>query len=308
MNVLVTGGAGFIGSTLADALIAEGHSVHIVDNFYSGKPENIHPKATFHELDICDARTARLIESERFDAIFHQAAQMDVRKSVAEPSFDANVNIMGSLNILEAAQRAGTRKVVFASSGGTVYGDLVQFPAPETHPLLPTSPYGISKLTVEHYLRFYQQVYGMHYVALRYANVYGPRQNPHGEAGVVAIFCSRLLAGQPTIVNGDGTQTRDYVYVDDVVAANLAALHWSGEAGAFNVGRGVETDVNEVFDVINRATGSRATRTHGPAKVGEQLRSVIDPTLAGQVLGWKPLVGVEEGLARTVEWFRQRQA
>jgi UDP-glucose 4-epimerase len=305
VKILVTGGAGFIGSHIADALIEKDHDVTIVDSLLMGRPENVPERARFHLMDIRAAEIGKLFDLGRFDAVFHLAAQMDVRKSVEDPIFDAGVNVLGSLNLLRNAVRTGVKKVVFASTGGAVYGEQDVFPCDETHPTRPVSPYGITKLCVEKYLFYFAREFGLRYVALRFANVYGPRQNPHGEAGVVAIFTSRLLAGERPVINGDGKQTRDYVYVGDVVQANLRALDHP-ENDVFNVGTGIETDVNRIFELVNRITGGRAAEQHGPAKPGEQLRSVISHRKAETVLGWRPAVGLEEGLGRTVDFFRKK--
>jgi len=303
MRVLVTGGAGFIGSHIVDALIERGHAVSVLDNLSSGVRENVNPRARLHVLDVASHDLGALMERERPEVVFHQAAQMDVRKSVADPVFDATVNVVGGLNLYEHCVRAGVRKVIFASTGGAIYGEQETFPAPETHPQQPLSPYGVAKLANEKYLYFYQQTHGLQYVALRYANVYGPRQNPHGEAGVVAIFASKLLAGQTPTINGTGAQTRDYVYVGDVVAANMAALDYA-ESDAFNVGTGKETDVNELYEKLRRAVGTDIVAQHGPAKAGEQMRSVVDWTKANRLLNWSPRTALADGLVKTVEWFR----
>ncbi|MDM7924620.1 MAG: NAD-dependent epimerase/dehydratase family protein [bacterium] len=305
MKLLVTGGAGFIGSHIADALIEKGHEVTIVDNLLMGRMENVPKAARFFLMDIRAAEIEKVFDLGRFDAVFHLAAQMDVRKSVEDPIFDAGVNVLGSLNLIRSAVRTGVKKVVFASTGGAVYGEQEVFPCDETHPTRPVSPYGITKLCVEKYLYYYALEFGLKYTVLRFANVYGPRQNPHGEAGVVAIFTSRLLSGGQPVINGDGRQTRDYVYVGDVVQANLKALTHP-ENDAFNVGTGIETDVNRIFDLLNRYTGGKASEQHGPAKPGEQMRSVISHRKIKDVLGWEPRVGLEEGLKRTVDYFRNR--
>jgi len=305
MKILVTGGAGFIGSHLADALLAQGHTVHVLDNLYSGYRHNVPSAATFHELDIIDPAVQDLFAQERFDVVFHEAAQMDVRKSVSDPTLDARVNILGSINLLEAGYRNGLKKFIFASSGGAGYGEQDYFPADEQHAIKPLSPYGITKVTVERYMYYYHQVQGLPYVSLRYANVYGPRQNAHGEAGVIAIFTERLLKGQQPVIYGDGGQTRDFVYVGDVVDANLRALQYSG-VGCFNVGTGVETTVNEVFDIINAATGGKFQRHHAEAKAGEQRRSVLTHQLISQEMGWQPTKNLEQGLQETVAWFRHQ--
>ena len=308
--VLVTGGAGFIGSHVADALLREGYRVHVLDDLSGGRRENVPEGAAFHEMDVRDPGVHALMAEHRFGALLHLAAQMDVRRSVSDPVFDAEVNVLGLLNLMEAGREAGLEKVVFASTGGAIYGEPDPEvneggPQPEMHPERPASPYGITKLVSEHYLRFYGELYGISAVALRFANVYGPRQNPHGEAGVVAIFTERLLDGMKPVINGPGLQTRDYVYVGDVVDAVLRGLAYDG-SGAFNVGTGVETDVNTLFGHLNRLTGAEVEEQHGPAKPGEQQRSVLDASKAERVLGWRPEVPLDEGLARTVEWFRSR--
>jgi UDP-glucose 4-epimerase len=307
MKVLVTGGAGFIGSHVVDAYVAAGHDVLVVDDLSSGKREQVNPRARFHQLDVQDPRTAALVQSERPDVLNLHAAQMSVRNSVADPLFDARVNVLGVINLLEAARQAGVRRVLFVSSGGAVYGEQETFPAPESHPTTPLSPYGVSKRAGELYASFYHAEYRLPCVALRYANVYGPRQDPHGEAGVVAIFCQRMLRGEPITVNGDGKQTRDYVFVGDVVRANLLALE-SSVTGPINIGTGIETDVNTLADVLLKTIGSRSEVGHGPAKPGEQRRSVVDSRRAAETIGWRPEVSLADGLKRTADWFRQHVA
>lgn len=307
MKILVTGGAGFIGSHVADALLDRGHAVHILDDLSTGCEANVPAAADLHVFDIRSDQAASLIERESFDVLVHHAAQMDVRASVADPSFDADVNVQGFLNLAEAGRKQGLQKILFASTGGAIYGEPDYTPQDEDHPVRPLSPYGITKLCTEKYLYFYEQQYDIDYVALRYANVYGPRQNPHGEAGVVAIFAQRMLAGNQPIINGDGKQTRDYVYVGDVVSANLAALDYDG-SGVFNVGTGIETNVNELFHTIRDLTGADVPEEHGEAKPGEQQRSVLGYQRAERELGWAPQVGIEEGLRRTVKWFARQEA
>jgi UDP-glucose 4-epimerase len=277
--------------------------VHIVDDLSTGQSINVNPRADLHEVDIADPKAARLIERIKPDALSHHAAQMDVRHSVADPGFDARVNIIGFINLLEACKNCAVKKVMFASSGGAVYGEQDVFPAAEDHPTRPASPYGVSKRAGELYLSYYQQAFGLPYIALRYANIYGPRQSAKGEAGVVAIFLSLLLTGKTPVINGDGGQTRDYVYVGDVVAANVAALD-SRFVGAVNIGTGVETDVVMIFDHLRRAVGSQIEAVHGPAKPGEQRRSCLDARLAAQVLGWRPQTTLADGLLRTAEYYR----
>ncbi|HWP34093.1 MAG TPA: NAD-dependent epimerase/dehydratase family protein [Thermodesulfobacteriota bacterium] len=305
LRILVTGGAGFIGSHLVDRYVAEGHAVTVVDNLSTGKREQVNPAATFHELDILDPALETVMAEGRFDVVNHQAAQVDVRKSVADPLRDAEINILGTLRLLELSRRYGVRRFLFASSGGAAYGEQLRFPADEDHPLNPISPYGVAKVSAEHYCYYYRAVHGLSYVALRYANVYGPRQDPHGEAGVVAIFAGRLLAGQPCVINGDGRQTRDYVYVGDVVEANVAATPPNCPVeGPINIGTGIETDVNTLFARLVAVTGLPGEATHGPAKAGEQRRSVLDASRAARLLGWQPRTPLDEGLRRTVAHVR----
>ncbi|MGA9121253.1 MAG: NAD-dependent epimerase/dehydratase family protein [Bacteroidota bacterium] len=305
MKILVTGGAGFIASQIADAYISLGHDVVILDNLSTGKESNLNPRAKFVRADIREAdKVKELFAKERFDAINHHAAQMDVRRSVDDPVYDASVNLLGVLTLLEACIATGVKKVLFASSGGAMYGEQDYFPADENHPQRAISPYGVAKLTTEKYLFYYKAVHNLDSVSLRYANVYGPRQNPEGEAGVVAIFTSRMLAGGQPVINGDGKQTRDYVYVGDVVRANVRALDFPG-TDAFNVCTGVESDVNDLFRIIKKRTGSACEEKHGPAKKGEQLRSLLTYQKIQKVLGWKPEVSLEEGLGKTVDYFRE---
>lgn len=305
MHVLVTGGAGFIGSHLVDALVSAGHTVTVVDSLVTGKRENVNPAARFIKTDITSREISGIFVSVRPEAVFHLAAQIDVRKSVNDPAYDATVNIVGSLNVLEAARQSGVRHFIFSSSGGAIYGDTDNRPTPEGHPERPASPYGIAKLTLEHYLRIYGAQYGLRTVALRYGNVYGPRQNALGEAGVVAIFSRKLIAGEEAVINGDGGQTRDYVFVTDVVSANMAALAY-GKSGVFNIGTGAEISVNAVADRIRNAV-QRGRLRHGPAKPGEQRTSCLDWQLARQELSWKPQIDLEQGIIQTVAWFQQNR-
>ena len=305
MKVLVTGGAGFIGSHLVDRLIQEGHEVVVVDNLLTGKRRNLNKEARFYKQDIQSSRLERVFSRERPLLVMHLAAQVDLRRSVEDPIFDAQVNILGTLNLLEQAVKYGTRKVIFASSGGAIYGEQDVFPAPESHPIRPLSPYGISKLNGEQYLAYYQRVSGIQYVILRYSNVYGPRQDPEGEAGVVAIFTGKLLAGEQPIINGNGRQTRDFVFVDDVVEANLAVIGKEVQ-GIYNVGTAEETSINDLFRLLVELTNAGCKELHGPAKKGEQARSVVDISRLRQELGWEPKVPLREGLKRTVEFFRER--
>jgi len=306
VSVCITGGAGFIGSNVADAFVARGDRVLVLDDLSGGRRENVPPEAEFHQLDIRSAEAAELVEKAGIDILVHHAAQMDVRRSVESPTFDADVNVVGTLNLLEAARRGGVRKVLFASTGGAIYGEQDVFPADESHPTRPVSPYGVAKLAVERYLYFYHVAYGLDAVCLRYANVYGERQNPHGEAGVVAIFLNKLLAGEVPRINGDGLQTRDYVHVSDVVRSNLAAA--AGRKGFLivNVGTGVETSVHELYQGLTAALGLDVEAVHGPAMPGEQRRSSIDAGLLARELGVTDLRGLSSGLRRTADWFRQQ--
>ena len=307
MRILVTGGAGFIGSHTVDALVAAGaHEVSLLDGLSSGKREQVNPAARFYEADLRNADAILpILEREKPEVIYHLAAQMDVRRSVADPALDAGINLVGFLNVMEAARRNGLRRVVFASTGGAIYGEQEQFPCDEGHPRRPVSPYGVAKLATEAYLFFYKVQYGIDYVALRYANVYGPRQDPHGEAGVVAIFCGRMLGGMPSTIFGDGEQTRDYIFVGDVARANVAALG-AKASDAFNIGTGVETSVNQLYRSLASAAGVKTPPSYAPARPGEQRRSVISPARAGQVLGWRPEVTLDDGLERTFAFFKER--
>ncbi len=304
MKILVTGGAGFIGSQVADQYLALGHQVVIVDNLSTGQKKNINPQAKFIKLDIQDRDIFELFRQEKFDVVNHHAAQMNIRLSVEDPTFDARNNIIGTINLLEAAVKNNVKKFIFISSGGAIYGEQDYFPADELHPTRPLSPYGIAKLTGEKYLYYYYKTYGLNYVVLRYANIYGPRQNPKGEAGVVSIFASKLLNHDQPIINGDGKQTRDYVFVADVVDMNARILNYNNQPDFFNVGTGIETDVNALFKIINGLTSGNAKEVHGPAKAGEQLRSVLDNNKARQILGWTPKVSLDQGLKQTVDFFR----
>lgn len=310
-KILVTGGAGFIGSNVAEAHIDRGDRVWIIDDLSSGRLDNVPAGADFHQLDIADPRVGDLIRGIGFDIINHHAAQIDVRVSVADPALDARVNVTGLLNILEAARESGTARIVFVSSGGVVYGEPHEIPTPENAPKEPLSPYGVTKLAGEHYLNYYREVHGLDYVALRYGNVYGPRQDPHGEAGVVAIFCQRLLRGEPLVIYGDGEQTRDYVYVGDVVRANLLAARMDlspapGLDGrAWNVGTGVETTVNGLADILEGASGIRTGRVFEGPRPGELRRSALAIARLHQ-RGWNPALSLREGLAATFEHIASR--
>jgi len=309
MRILVTGGAGFIGSHTVDAIIAAGgDQVAVIDDLSAGKRDQVNPAAAFYHADIRNRDEVRLIfDREKPEVMVHLAAQMDVRKSVTDPVFDAEVNITGFLNLMEAGRQHGLRRVVFSSTGGAIYGEQDAFPCDEEHPKRPVSPYGVAKLATEAYLFFYRLQYGIDYAAMRYANVYGPRQDPHGEAGVVAIFCGRMLEGKPCMIFGDGGQTRDYVYVGDVVRANVAAIA-ADTAGAINVGTGIETSVNRLYESIAAAAGVNIRPEYAPGRPGEQSRSVISPARAERELGWKPEVSLGDGLKRTFEFFRGQVA
>ncbi|TAK06568.1 NAD-dependent epimerase/dehydratase family protein [bacterium] len=304
MKIVVTGGAGFIGSHITDAYVAEGHQVFIVDDLSSGDRRNLNPQADFHMMDLLDPALPSLLSKISPDVVNHHAAQMDVRRSVEDPLFDARINVLGLIHLLERCKRVGVKKVIYASSGGAIYGEQELFPTPEEHPKRPESPYGVSKLTGEYYLNYYQSAFGISPVSLRYGNVYGPRQRADGEAGVIAIFIRHLLDNAAPKINGDGKQTRDYVYVGDVVAANLRALEFS-YTGAVNIGTGRETDVLELFRLLRERIGSKAVAVHAPAKIGEQRRSCLDISRAQERLGWSPRTPLSEGLDSTIAYYRQ---
>jgi len=314
-SVLVTGGAGFIGSHVAEVFLDRGYAVDVLDNLSTGRRENVDPRVRLHELDIRSPEAAQLVRQSTFDVIVHLAAQIDVRKSVADPAMDASINICGTLNLIEALRQSGRgprTRFVFSSTGGALYGDFVDPPNVENFPKDPESPYGIAKLSTEYYLAYYSRVHGMDTVCVRFANVYGPRQDPHGEAGVVAIFCGRILDGRPLSVFGDGSQTRDYVFVGDVADATaLAGTHSMPrperlDARAFNVGTGVETSVMELARALKRVARSDVGVEQLPKRPGEQQRSVVSIAKAGSLLGWRPRHTLEEGLSRTFAWFAER--
>ncbi|MBS1848101.1 MAG: GDP-mannose 4,6-dehydratase [Actinobacteria bacterium] len=312
MHTLVTGGAGFIGSNLVDRLLDDGHTVEVIDNLSSGKPANLRAAlahesrpVVLHEIDVRDPALADVFDRSRPEVVFHLAAQIDVRISVADPKLDADVNIMGSLNVIEAARAAGARKVVFASSGGTIYGRVADddFPVDESHPQAPLSPYGVSKKAVGDYLSAFRDLHGLDYTALALANVYGPRQDPHGEAGVVAIFANRLLAGEPCRIYGDGSQTRDYVYVHDVVDAFARAIDRAGGM-VCNIGTATETSVLELYRTMAAAAGVDADPDFAPERLGEVARSSLDASRASRELGWTPSTELPEGTAAVLDYFR----
>jgi UDP-glucose 4-epimerase len=305
MKILVTGGAGFIGSTIADAFLASGWDVAVLDDLSSGKRENVPERARFYPCDVRGAAAVEAVERERPDVLCHHAAQIDVRRSMSDPRYDVDVNLGGLVNLLGAAARSGVRHVVFASSGGACYGDTEVIPTPEDHAVHPVSVYGASKAASEIYLGVWRAAHGITFTALRYGNVYGPRQDPHGEAGVVAIFAGRLLEGKPCTVNGDGKQTRDYVFVRDVARANLIAAERRHD-GPLNIGTGKETDVVELYQHLAAAAGVKAPPVFGPGKPGEQRRSCLDASAAGRALGWRPEMAIADGLRETLEWFRAR--
>jgi len=302
VRVLLTGGAGFIGSYVARLLLQRGDEIAVVDDLSTGRRENVPEGAAFFEADIrsgCE-EVFRDFEPE---ALCHQAAQIDVRRSVREPDFDAEINVLGTVRLLQNCAEHAVKQVVFASTGGAIYGEQQVLPAPENHPLYPASPYGVSKLACERYLHYYQVQFGLPYVALRYANVYGPGQDPHGEAGVVAIFCDNLAQERAPTINGGGEQTRDYIYVEDVARANVLALGNQVPSGAYNIGTGVETSVNRLHELLLEISARDLPPQHGPSKPGEQLRSCVDPTLAGRTFDWHPQTDIHAGLEETLGYF-----
>jgi UDP-glucose 4-epimerase len=306
MNILVTGGAGFIGSHIVDQLIAQGHQVIIIDNLVTGQQDLINPAAIFYQEDITNAqKVEEIIQKHQIQIICHQAAQLDVRKSVQDPQYDANVNIIGTINLFEAARKHGVTKVVFASSGGAIYGDTDILPTPETHPTDPISPYGVAKLVMEKYAHYYKTIYNIDYTALRYSNVYGPRQNTQGEAGVIALFISKMLQNQQCYINGDGNNTRDFVYVQDVVESNIQAI-LGNLSGSYNISNSTQTNINQIFDILHQLTNTTITRQNREAKLGEQQHSCLSYDKIHQAINWQPQTNLQQGLLQTVEYFRSR--
>jgi UDP-glucose 4-epimerase len=303
VKILVTGGAGFIGSHLSDRLLALGHQVAIVDNLATGKRENIPQDATFYETDLRDDQLRRVFQRERPEVVFHHAAHIDVTRSVREPGYDASINIIGSLNLLECCRMHGVQKVIYAGTGGALFGEPSYLPVDESHPIDPISPYGVSKHTVEHYLFAYRNNHDLEYTVLRYPNVYGPRQDPHGEAGVVAIFSLQLLTGQQPVIFGDGTKTRDYCNVADIVEANTIALN-SPLSGVYTLGRGIEVSDMEVFEAVRRAVGVMTTPAFAAVRPGEVEHIALDAAKAEKELGWRWKVDLNKGVAEAVEFYR----
>ena len=302
-KILITGGAGFIGSHLADKLIEKGYEVIIIDNLSTGSKSNLNKKAKFYEADICDKKVSDIFLKEKPEIVFHFAAQIDVRKSVESPLEDAKTNILGGLNVLENCKKFNIKKVIFSSTGGAIYGDANTVPTPESYVEYPLSPYGIAKLATEKYLNYYHKVFSLPFIALRFANVYGPRQNSKGEAGVVAIFCDKIFGGHQPVINGLGLQTRDFVFVSDVASAAVLAME-TETTGIFNIGTGKETNINDIFSIIKRESNCKFEKVYGPAQKGEQQRSCLDYSKAKTGLGWTPKYDLEKGLRETVSWFK----
>ncbi len=303
-KILVTGGAGFIGSHVVDLFIAQGYNVVIIDDLSTGRASNLNPAAKFYHMDIRSPEIRHVFETEKPDYVSHHAAQMDVRRSVAQPLFDADVNILGSINLIECAQEFKVKRFIYISSGGAAYGEPEKLPCDEMHPINPICQYGASKHTVEHYLYMYHVNYGLKYTVLRYPNVFGPRQDPHGEAGVVAIFTGKMLAGEPVIINGDGDQTRDFVYVGNCARANYLALTIDHQPGIYNLGWGRPTSINDIFSTLVKITGYTLPAQHGPAKLGETRHIYLDASKAKQDFGWVPTITLEEGLENVVAYFK----
>jgi len=303
MRILVTGGAGFIGSHVVDAYLEQGHDVLVVDDLSTGRKENVHPRARLYALDIRDEKLEEIFVREKPDIVNHHAAKANVREAMSQPVLYADVNILGSLKLLELSRKHQVKKFIFISTGGAVYGEPEYLPADEAHPIHPLDPYGASKASFEHYLPLYRANYGLSFTVLRYANVYGPRQDPYGEAGVVAIFTKQMLHGEQAVINGSGEQERDFVYVGDVAQVNILALD-RGDGGIYNIGTGVDTSVNEIFSRLKLATDYARPAMHGPAKAGEVFKIYLNADKARRELGWQPVVYLEEGLRLTVEYFR----
>jgi len=302
-KVLVTGGAGFIGSTLVDKLIDEGHEVIVVDDLSSGRKDYVNPKAKLHKIDICSDKIAKIFKEENIDYVYHLAAQIDVRKSVTDPEFDNKINVLGGINIIKNCHQYNVKKIIMASTGGAIYGEAEEIPTTESSPTYPVSPYGIHKLTLEKYLNYYYQVYGLNYTVLRFANVYGPRQFKGGEAGVIAIFIDNAVKGLESMQFGDGLQTRDFVYVGDVVNGLFAALNVNCQS-EINIGSEIETTLLDIRHDIEKATGEPMKVKEMPAKEGEQRRSCLSYARAKEVLNWEPQVSLEEGIKRTIAWAK----
>ncbi|HTY13446.1 MAG TPA: NAD-dependent epimerase/dehydratase family protein [Candidatus Omnitrophota bacterium] len=306
MKILVTGGAGFIGSNVVDAYLDAGHEVHVIDNLTTGKKENLNPKAVFHQADLRDKELDRLVGEIKPDVINHIAAQIDVRKSVTDPIYNAEVNEIGTLNLLQAAVKHKAKKILFSSTGGAIYGEVEKKSgAGEDHPQEPISPYAITKRSVEMYLFAYRALYGLTYTVLRYGNVYGPRQDPLGEAGVIAIFCGKMLNGETPTIFGDGKQLRDYIYVGDIAAANLLALT-AGDNSIYNVGTGKGVSVNELFAHLKELFAFKGEATYAPPRTGELFRSVLSAKKIKKELGWKPKVSIKKGLKLTLKWYKNK--
>jgi len=304
LKILVTGGAGFIGSNVVDALIDLGHKVVVVDDLSTGLADNLNQKARFYEMDIRDKRLGEVFEREKPEMVDHHAAQIDVRKSGEDPIADAEANIIGSLNLITNCVRFGVKRIIYASTGGAIYGDPQYLPADEKHPVNPIAQYGVSKHTVEHYLHLYSIIHGLDYVALRYSNVYGPRQNPYGEAGVVAIFAIQMLTGKQPTIFGPGDKTRDYAHVSDIVEANIVALH-RGKNAIYNIGTGLETSDQEIFDTLASVLGYKGKPIYAPVRKGEVYRIALNCTRANKELGWSPKFSLKEGIAVTAEYYRK---
>lgn len=303
-KILVTGGAGFIGSNLVNRLIAENYQVIVIDNLSTGNKENLNPKAKFYKIDICNPKIAKIFKAEKPEFIFHYAAQSQIQNSIKNPVYNGNINILGSLNILENCKKFGVKKIIFASTGA-VYGEAKIIPTPEDYSLFTLSPYGITKLTIEKYLHYYWKIFDLPYVILRYSNVYCPHQNPKNETGVVTIFCNKMLLNIQPIINGDGKQTRDFIYINDAVEAAILALK-KNVTGVFNIGTGKETSINAIFQKIKELTGSSVNEIHGPIKIGEQKRSCLDIKKAGKELSWQPRYSLDKGLKETVKYYKMR--